>query len=504
MSDDFDLCVCGSGPSALFLVKQFLEKNPKSKVLVIEAGFTKIDYSTSLSFRHSMEQPFKLTPSINIGIGGTSQLWHNVLAPLDDEDFQVKSWIPNSGWPISKADLNPFYSQICDYFGFSFEVFDNPEKFLDFDKEFRRILVDQDVFDYKIFVHPKRYLRSDVGFRDLADVYRGLNFRHGIVALSLEGKGPIKNLNVFNRDTNKKGVIHARKIVLCCGALNNPEILLNSDGIQNRLPVVGKFLMDHPMGNIYQYKYSQKKEAKIFSGIGLNKTTNMKVALKLKKDLREERKLANSVFYLRPSFSEGANDKSEELKNKLLTVRAKLKRFVFPYSEAAALLGDFNIVSQIIQYKTGFLSAHKLTDIMFVTEQRPSEYSCVELTESLNEFGNKRTSVKWQVDDEDLREVTSIIDVLDDKLMRPNDAVSTLASTHLNWRDRLASAAHHLGTVRMSDDSTNGCVDLNLKIHGIDNVYVCDGSVFPTSGNANPTMTCMALAIRLGDHLSND
>jgi choline dehydrogenase-like flavoprotein len=504
MSDDFDLCVCGSGPSALFLVKQFLEKNPQRKVLVIEAGFTQIDYSTSLSCRHSMEQPFKLTPSINIGIGGTSQLWHNVLAPLDDEDFQVKSWIPNSGWPISKSDLNPFYSQICDYFGFSFEVFDNPEKFLDFDKEFRRILVDQDVFDYKIFVHPKRYLRSDVGFKDLTDVFKGLNFKHGTVALSLEGEGPNKNLNVFNRKTAKKEVIHAKKIVLCCGALNNPEILLNSDGIQDNLPLVGKFLMDHPMGNIYQYKYSEKKKAKIFSGIGLNKTTNMKVALKLKKELREERKLANSVFFLRPAFSEGANNKSEELKNKLLTVRAKLKRLVFPFSETVALLGDLNIVRQIIQYKTGFLSAHKLTDVMFVTEQRPSEYSSVELTESLNEFGNWRTTVKWRIDDEDLREVTSIIDVLDDKLMGVNDAFSTLDSTHLNWKDRLASAAHHLGTVRMSDDSTAGCVDRNLKIHGIANVYVCDGSVFPTSGNANPTMTCMALAARLGDHLSYD
>jgi choline dehydrogenase-like flavoprotein len=504
MSEDFDLCVCGSGPSAFFLVKQFLRTNPHSQVLVIEAGLGQIDYSTSLSSRPSVAQSFKVTPSINIGEGGTSQLWHNVLAPLDDEDFHEKSWIPNSGWPINKTDLDPFYSQICDYFGFSFDVFDNPEKFLDFDKEFGRILVDPDIFDHKIFVHPKRYLRTDVGFKDLADIYKGLNFKNGIVALSLEGKGTIRNLNVFNRRTNEKSVIRAKKTVLCCGALNNPEILLNSDGIQNSLPVVGKFLMDHPMGNIYQYRYSEKKKAKIYSAIGLNKTTNVKVALKLKKELREERKLANSVFFLRPSFSEGANNKSEELKNKLLTVRAKLKRYVFPFSETVALLGDLNIVRQIIQYKTGFLSSHKLTDIMFVTEQRPSESSSVKLTESINEYGNRRTSVKWEIDDEDLREVTGIIDLLDHKLMGVNDALPTLDATQLNWKDRLSSAAHHLGTVRMSADSTTGCVNHDLRIHGIDNVYVCDGSVFPTSGNANPTMTCMALAARLGDHLSND
>ena len=63
---------------------------------------------------------------------------------------------------------------------------------------------------------------------------------------------------------------------------------------------------------------------------------------------------------------------------------------------------------------------------------------------------------------------------------------------------RLSSAAHHLGTVRMSKSIEMGCVDENLKLHGSERVYVCDGSVFPTSGNANPTFTCMALGERLG------
>ena len=503
MNNLYDLCVCGSGPSAFFLVKTFLEKNPRSRVIVVEAGLGQIDRSTSLSTRPSLNQSFKLSPTINIGKGGTSQLWHNVLAPLDDEDFHEKSWVQNSGWPIKKSDLDPFYSQVCDYFGFKFNVFDEPEEFIDFDREFKKILVDSDIFDYKIFVHPKRYLRSDEEFKSLVNNYEGLDFHDGIVALSLEGEGPKKNINIFNRKSNEKGLIQAKKIVLCCGALNNPEILLNSRGIQEKLPLVGKFLMDHPMGNFYQYKYSEKKKAKIFSGVALNKATNMKIALKLNRDLRKERKLANSVFYLRPSFSEGVNNKSEELKNKLLTVRAKLKKFVFPLNETLELLMDFNTVRQIIQYKTGFLSSHKLTDIMFVTEQRPSEKSSVELNGSINKFGNQSTSVRWIINNEDLREVSDIVDVLDRKLMLVNGALPTSGYSKLNWKNRLASAAHHLGTVRMSADTKTGCVDSNLKLHGIDNVFVCDGSVFPTSGNANPTMTCMALAARLGNYLSD-
>jgi choline dehydrogenase-like flavoprotein len=56
----------------------------------------------------------------------------------------------------------------------------------------------------------------------------------------------------------------------------------------------------------------------------------------------------------------------------------------------------------------------------------------------------------------------------------------------------------------MSEDSSSGCVNSNLKLHCYDDIYICDASVFPTGGNGNPTMTCMALASRLGEYLSYD
>jgi choline dehydrogenase-like flavoprotein len=69
------------------------------------------------------------------------------------------------------------------------------------------------------------------------------------------------------------------------------------------------------------------------------------------------------------------------------------------------------------------------------------------------------------------------------------------------WRHSFTSAAHHLGTARMAVDPRDGVVDTDLKIHGIDNVWICDGSVFPTGGNANPSLTICALAHRLSVHL---
>jgi choline dehydrogenase-like flavoprotein len=68
-------------------------------------------------------------------------------------------------------------------------------------------------------------------------------------------------------------------------------------------------------------------------------------------------------------------------------------------------------------------------------------------------------------------------------------------------REELADTYHHAGTTRMSDDPTTGVVDTDCRVFGVDNLYVAGSSVFPTSGYANPTLTIVALAIRLSDTL---
>ncbi|UOQ77676.1 GMC family oxidoreductase [Hymenobacter sp. 5516J-16] len=63
------------------------------------------------------------------------------------------------------------------------------------------------------------------------------------------------------------------------------------------------------------------------------------------------------------------------------------------------------------------------------------------------------------------------------------------------------SSAHHIGTTRMSEDPRTGVVDKHAKVHGLDNLYVAGSSVFPTGGHANPTLTIVAHALLLADHL---
>lgn len=257
------------------------------------------------------------------------------------------------------------------------------------------------------------------------------------------------------------------------------------------------------MGNFFQFRYAEGVDAKIYSGMHLKPKVNIKTALTLHTDVQKSQGLTNTAFYLRPSFAEGYGDKSEELKLKLLTVRNKLKRFHLPFKEMMQLATNLNMAAQIVQYKTGLLSKHALTDCMFVTEQRPNPHSEVVLTDQKNAYGNYRVNVKWQLQEQDIKDVYAHFDFVNSHIMAKNGAKETYDHTQHDWSERLSSAAHHLGTVRMSNDAETGCVDENLKLHNIDNIYICDGSVFATGGNANPTFTCMALAHRLGVHLSH-
>jgi choline dehydrogenase-like flavoprotein len=63
---------------------------------------------------------------------------------------------------------------------------------------------------------------------------------------------------------------------------------------------------------------------------------------------------------------------------------------------------------------------------------------------------------------------------------------------------------HHMGTTRMASDPASGVVDADCRVHGVENLYVAGSSVFPTGGNANPTLTIIALALRLADHLAGE
>ena len=102
-----------------------------------------------------------------------------------------------------------------------------------------------------------------------------------------------------------------------------------------------------------------------------------------------------------------------------------------------------------------------------------------------NEEGHKRLT----------RKLESLLQHLD---MQPH-----LIPRNLFVGDRipLAGVAHQNGTIRFGNDPQTSALDRNCKAHDLDNLYVVDGSFFPSSGAVNPALTIMANALRVGDHL---
>jgi choline dehydrogenase-like flavoprotein len=491
----------GSGPSSFALVSGMLERAPSTRILVLEAGIAKFTDS-HLALRQSSSQPFKLSPSINIGFGGTSQLWHNVLAPLDGTDFLARYLDASGDWQITTDQLDKHYRRVARSFGFDFDIYTQPQKFFNYEEELRHINFDDSIFQPKVFVHPQRYLRCDEAFKQLQKDYRALSITLGAeVQRYAEDNGDI-SVQYKSESTSSTLEVSCGKLVLCAGALNNPLIIHNSI-VVDQLPMLGRCLMDHPMGNMFQFRYPTKKTARLFSAVRVDRGINAKVALRLTESARKKHQLPNSAFYLRPSFSEGPDDATERLKLDLLTVRKKLMQARFPIREGIGLMRNMNMVRQVIQYKTGFSSSHALSDCMLVTEQLPDSASRVSIGSESSGNEAINVDVRWQLSERDLAHVDLLGDLIDEHLVRRNGASLTYDRAEVVWKNRLSSAAHHLGTVRMSRDATLGCVNSNLRLHNSDAVFVCDGSVFPTSGNANPTFTCMALADRLSEYLSN-
>jgi choline dehydrogenase-like flavoprotein len=74
-------------------------------------------------------------------------------------------------------------------------------------------------------------------------------------------------------------------------------------------------------------------------------------------------------------------------------------------------------------------------------------------------------------------------------------------SLYVGQRIPLAGVAHQNGTIRFGRDPKTSALDVNCKAHDLDNLYVVDGSFFPSSAAVNPALTIMANALRVGDHL---
>jgi len=135
-------------------------------------------------------------------------------------------------------------------------------------------------------------------------------------------------------------------------------------------------------------------------------------------------------------------------------------------------------------------------ELLLNLEQAPDPDNRVTLDAACDRFGLPKPALHWRWRALDQANLVRLRALVADELERHGLGRVEVADAPPD-----PNAHHHMGTTRMHDDPRQGVVDADCRVHGTSNVYVAGSSVFTTVGYANPTLTIVALAIRLADHL---
>jgi len=497
-----DVCIVGSGPAGMSVAKKLL--GTKNKVLFLESGGEEpsVEYNKLNKGKNSGSRFLSLDASRMRCFGGASRIWAGVCSPFDEEDFNSKSFVALSGWPIARKVLHDYYHEAAEMLGISYEAFDNSDSFtnslngLSF-PEFNR---KDSLLTNTIYQH------SDSTNRNFGKKYKKLFsdsknidvlFHATVTKLNVAKNGKkIQSVQVEDL-SGKKCTINATIYVLASGALENPRLLLNSFdyfsyGIGNENGFVGSCFMSHPgfsaVGEVFKTSKgfcisNNSYSSNLTSQFSNSSSTNQSLQiLRHGLDMKYFRDLANPSTY----FS-----------GRLLTEYEKLFKN-FSLREA--------IQKTSCRFKGEYSS--NLWNVGVSIEQEPSKRNYLKLNNSskdifgvptIDMFWSEISNLEKKTVVESLKGMGREFALSDSGRVRLTEAL--LSEEIFQSED---SVNHHIGTTRMAKTSDKGVVDKNCKVFNLSNLYIAGSSVFPTSSIVNPTFTIIALALRLGDHLKSE
>lgn len=139
----------------------------------------------------------------------------------------------------------------------------------------------------------------------------------------------------------------------------------------------------------------------------------------------------------------------------------------------------------------------------FNSEQTPQASNRITLINELDRDGLKRVNVDWRLSDEDAQAARRAFVLMRDVLQKHSYCRLEIDEATLLplIRRSVPLGGHHLGTARMSVTPRDGVVDRDCAVFELPNLFIASSAVFRTCSHANPTLTIVALALRLAEHL---
>jgi choline dehydrogenase-like flavoprotein len=508
---DCDICIVGAGAAGITLAHEFC--NLDMKILLLESGGIKYDQRLDLLNQGEVDLAThsSLEENRRRQLGGVTTVWGGRCVPFDESDFEYQSHIPYSGWPITKKDLDPYYKlahTYCELGDYNYAVDDS--------KSMIPGLNSADISTKQLYLFSpptdfgKQYLNT---LKNAQNINLLLN-ANCLNIVTDETGNSVNYLNVSSLRRNHF-MVQAKHYVLATGGLEVTRLLLLSNnvhkqGIGNRFNLLGRYYMGH-LNSYLQVKFSENLPI-IWDYQRLLNGRYYQHSIAIREDKRKQYGLLNQRFFIeRPNFSDPSHQSS------ILSATYLAKSWFTrqkSYQDLAAHLKNIVFDPQgmgVFCYKwmtKRILSKNKLPSVIIEnksnlytfrmdSEQIPNPNSQVTLSERKDSFGLNQLKVEWQYSELDILSIEKSVQIL-------NQALENCSLGKVQSVIRIApkpQAGHHLGTTRMSSTPQNGVVDENCKVHDISNLYIASSSVFTTSSYANPTLTVVALAIRLGDHI---
>ena len=506
-----DVCIVGAGAAGIAIAQEF--ENTDIKVLLLESGGLKPQARLEDLNRGEVSgEHHPLERYRSRHFGGTTSVWGGRCVPFDAFDFEERDCVPHSGWPIDRDTLLPYYRRAHDYLDLGAFAYSTSEMSLAtaFISGFSSDRVS--VEPVYLFSKP-----TDLGKKYYSSLKRSCNVKvlleaNGLACRLDEAGSQVERLIVAA--AGRRFEVAAQQFVLAAGGLEVTRLLLASNehyqnGIGNGRDLLGRFYMGHLNSHVdVQFEADRKicwDYERTEEGVFFQRAIALSEAERRRRGLLNQR-----AFVERPDITSAALGSSVLSATYLAKGLVNQQKIAAPAGHVKNILLDTGsllgfsrkwITQRILSERKlpsaiAYSPSNRYT-LRIDSEQTPNFSSRVALSSERDEFGMNRLKVDWRYRQQDIASVQSSVAVLGETLLQAG-AGRLCSELEVSTSPQ---GGHHLGTTRMSNNPKEGVVNEECRVHDVANLYIASSSVFVTSSYANPTLTIVAIAIRLADRI---